>query len=167
MGSGKSTVGAVLAELLGYRFLDLDSEIEKHAGRSIPEIFQAEGEPRFRQIEREVLEQIVGSGGEPAVLALGGGTFIQAANRELLLDRHAITVYLEADFDLLFSRCCNEDGGRPLMLDPERSRKLFEERQPTYRLANAVIQVAGRTPPEIASEIASILGRQARPAVSD
>src|SRR5712692_5563659 len=87
MGSGKTTVGRLLAQQLAWRFVDLDTRIEEHAGLSIAEIFERLGEPAFRQIERELLEQALGQAAEvdpPMVLALGGGTFAQAENVALL-----------------------------------------------------------------------------------
>lgn len=167
MGSGKSTVGEALAELLGWKLVDLDREIVKREGCSIAEIFQSQGEPHFRKIESDVLEQSLRQSRGEVVIALGGGTFIQPCNRELLRQYQAVTVYLDADFDLLLSRCCNDEATRPLLADPERSRRLFEERQPVYQLADSIVQVEGRAPREIAKEIASIIRKRAKPAVSE
>jgi shikimate kinase len=168
MGAGKSTVGARLAELLRWRFVDLDTEIVKREGRSIAEIFRAVGEPEFRRIESAALQSTLRDEASPAVIALGGGTFIQAANRDLLRSNKAIIVYLQADFDLLLARCCVEEGTRPLMQDPAAFRQLFEQRQPAYRLADITIAVAGRSAEEIAFEIASQVEQQnASPAVPE
>lgn len=168
MGAGKTTVGASLAKKLGWRFVDLDAAIEQREGRSIPEIFSADGEPHFRQIESEVLRSIVAGSSGATVIALGGGTFIQPHNRELLHAEGASTVYLEADCDLLHARCSSQDGTRPLLQDPERFRALFEQRQPVYRLADWIVQVADRSADSIADEIAAVLERSAaRPAVSE
>ena len=157
MGSGKSTVGEALAELLNWKFVDLDSEIVRHERLSISEIFRLKGEARFREIETQRFEETFLQMDTPVVVALGGGTFIQPANREILRARRAVTVYLDADFDLLLSRCCQEEPTRPLLQDRKRFRELFDERQATYLLADASVQVAGRTPGEIASEIASMV----------
>lgn len=154
MGAGKSTVGTRLAELLGRRFIDLDTEIVKQEGRSIAEIFTAVGEPRFRQIETAVLQNALRNDAAPAVIALGGGTFIQPGNRALLLDHQAQTIYLEAGFDLIQARCCTEEGTRPLMQDPVKFRDLFEQRRPIYSLADLTIPIADRSADLIAAEIA-------------
>lgn len=168
MGSGKSTVGICLAEMLGWNFADLDAEIEKREGCSIAEIFSRDGEARFREIETEILRETLEDTISPAVIALGGGTFIQSTNREVLQSQGAVTIYLEGDFDLLVSRCGVEEGTRPLMQDMSKFRKLFDERQPIYRSAQVVVQVAGRSPQEIAREIAEkVANLSSRSAVSD
>ena len=168
MGSGKSTVGVCLAELLGWTFADLDSEIEKRERRRISEIFSADGEARFREIEAEVLLETLENAITPAVVALGGGTFIQPPNRDVLHSHGAVTIYLEGEFDLLLSRCGVEEGTRPLMQDMTRFRKLFDERQPIYRLAQVVVQVAGRSPQELAAEIAeNVANLRSRSAVPE
>lgn len=166
MGSGKSTVGECLAKKLGWRFVDLDMAIEKREGRSIADIFRDLGEPPFRRIESELLRYVLQATANPTVIALGGGTFIQSHNREVLRAHNAFTVYLEADFDLLLTRCAAEEGNRPLMQDPVSFRRLFEERQLVYRSAEDVVQVAGKSPREIATEIAVRLG-SVRPVVPE
>lgn len=168
MGSGKSTVGAALAEQLGWGFIDLDAELVRREGRTIAEIFRSESEPRFREMESELLRELLNGTGAPAVIALGGGTFIQSANREAIAACGAMSVYLDGEFELLSSRCGIDEGIRPLMQDPAHFRYLFEQRRPIYRLADVVVSVAGRTPQEIAAEIAThIERRQAQPAVPE
>lgn len=157
MASGKTTVGARLAEKIGWRFVDLDLEIELKEKRTISEIFRIEGEARFREVESQALAEILQHGSSPAVIALGGGTFIQHANRELMRDHGARTLYLEADFEVLFTRGCSQTGTRPLMQDQTRFRELFEERQPIYRSADAVVSVGQHSPEEIASQIAALV----------
>jgi shikimate kinase len=152
MGSGKTTVGRELASLLGWRFVDLDAEIVAREGRSIARIFQSEGEPHFRQIESELLAEVLRSS-PAAVIALGGGTFIQPANRKLLRSHEALIAHLDGDFELLNARCCSEDGVRPLMQDPVHFRNLFEQRRPIYRSAEIVVDIAGKAPQAIAAEI--------------
>jgi shikimate kinase len=168
MGSGKSTVGAVLAEQLGQRFIDLDVELVNREGRTIAEIFRTEGEPRFREMESKLLQRLLAAVDSPAVIALGGGTFIQNANRDVIAAYGAVSVYLDGEFELLLSRCGMEKGTRPLMQDPKHFRDLFEQRRPIYRLADVVVSVTDRTPREIAAEVAAqVERRQARPAVSE
>src|SRR5512136_2261829 len=102
MGSGKTSVGRRLAELLGWTFVDLDEEIEKRAGQSIPEIFRLRGEKHFRSLEREELERECR--GSNTVIALGGGTFCSTENRETIT-RTGISVWLDAPIELLSARC--------------------------------------------------------------
>lgn len=167
MGSGKTTVGRELATLLDRRFIDLDAEIVSRQGRSIADIFRTEGEPRFREIESESLREALRHA-SPAVIALGGGTFVQPTNREILRAHAAVTVHLDGEFELLHARCCAEGGLRPLMQDAVHFRNLFEERRPLYREAEIVIAIENRTPREIAAEIAAQVEHlKGRPAVSE
>jgi shikimate kinase len=152
MGSGKSTVGRELADALGWRFVDLDEEIVRRERRSIAETFRTEGEPGFRRIETHLLLEVLRSPA-PAVIALGGGTFVQTGNREILRSHEALTVHLDAEFDLLNERCCTAAGTRPLMRDPVHFRNLFEQRRSTYRSAEIVIEIADKSPAQIAAEI--------------
>ena len=159
MGSGKTTVGACLAEALGWRFVDLDREIVQREGHSIPEIFRTHGETHFRAIETAVLEQVFREKVGPGVIALGGGTYIQPANRDLLSRHGARTVYLAADSALLLERCGAEQGTRPLMQDIAQFRRLHDERQPVYRSAELTVEIANRTPQQIAAEIAAVVSK--------
>ena len=167
MGSGKTTVGRELATLLGRRFIDLDAQIVEAEGRPIAEIFRSQGEARFREIERESLLRAFAAAGD-AVVALGGGTFIQPKNRQILRSHGAVTVALDGEFEVLHARCCSEEGARPLMQDPVHFRNLFEQRRPLYREAEIVLSIENRSPQEIAAEIvAQVKHLKARPAVSE
>src|ERR1019366_10438686 len=95
MGAGKSSVGRILSKRLGWKFLDLDQEIERGEHQSIANIFLTSGEPHFRQIERQYLERL--SRRSRVVVALGGGTFVDPANRELA-DATGLTVWLKVSF---------------------------------------------------------------------
>src|SRR5579864_9418816 len=95
MGAGKTTVGRALADLLKWRFVDLDSEIESRYGQSIPEIFAARGERRFRELEAEALRSVLEQPTGPAVIALGGGTFVQPENADLLRRVDVRVVFLQ------------------------------------------------------------------------
>ncbi len=168
MGSGKSTVGACLAEQLGWEFVDLDGEIVRDDGRPIADIFRSEGEAHFRQLEHEALARILASRKRPTVIALGGGTFIQDRNRELLGKFTAMTVYLEGEFEVLLARCGAEQGTRPLAQNLDQFQKLHAERQPVYRSAELTIAIGNRSPEEIASEIAAAITEwNSRSAVSE
>jgi shikimate kinase len=158
MGSGKTTIGKLLAAQLAWRFVDLDEEIEKYAGLPIAEIFSRSGEPTFRDIEHECLVRILGSsaGQETSfVLALGGGTFVQPRNVALLRDAGAVVLWLDCPVEELLARCVLMPD-RPLFRDEASFRKLYEERLPFYRQADH--RVAGHADPREAVEKIRALG---------
>lgn len=143
-GGGKSTVGRHLARHLGWRFLDSDSEIEKHIGMSIRSYFEAHGETAFREIEQGVIEGIVASG-EDLILATGGGVVLREANRDTLR-RQATVVYLRSTPEELFRRL-RHDTQRPLLqvADPlKRLRDMYHERDPLYHKTAHYIIDTGR-----------------------
>ena len=150
MGSGKSTVGAQLARALGWPFIDLDATIEAGQGLSVREIFEQAGEAFFRQIERAALTEIIKA--EPAVIALGGGTFVQPLNLDLLHERGGATVWLDCPPEELLIRC---EGitNRPLFRDAASFEQLLRERLPYYQLADFRVSTAGISPEEAAAEI--------------
>lgn len=152
MGSGKTSVGRLVAEALGCPFLDLDEIIVKKAGRSIPEIFQADGEKGFRRLEKDALEKTVAKYAEnTAVLALGGGT-VTVPGAVKLLQEKTLCIYLEADIDTLIARLQGQTEGRPLADENMAAR--LAQREPLYREASHVtIDTAGLTPEEITDEI--------------
>jgi shikimate kinase len=141
MGSGKTTVGRHLAHRLGWSFFDLDHEIEAAEKATIAELFDTRGEPEFRRIESEMLRQHVSSveRGRPAVLALGGGVFVDAANRELIL-QNGIAIWLDCPFDRVQRRVADE-AVRPLARDPQRFAALYESRREIYALADVRIAI--------------------------
>jgi shikimate kinase len=141
MGAGKSTVGRRLAEKLGLPFMDADHEIEAAAGKTIPEIFADHGETYFRDGERKVIARLLESG--PAVLATGGGAYVNPQTRELIRMK-GIAVWLKADLPVLMRRVSRRSN-RPLLQtsDPEAvMRRLIDERYPIY--ANADITIITR-----------------------
>ncbi len=152
MGSGKTSVGRLVADALGCPFLDLDEIIVKKAGRSIPEIFQADGEKGFRRLEKDALEKTVAKYAEnTAVLALGGGT-VTVPGAVKLLQEKTLCIYLEADIDTLIARLQGQTEGRPLADENMAAR--LAQREPLYREASHVtIDTAGLTPEEITDEI--------------
>ena len=131
MGAGKTTVGADVAHRLGRRFLDLDRELERSQGRSIPDLFEERGEPEFRKLEAQAAVAALRSR-TPTVIALGGGA-VGAREIRRALREHALTVHLRVDPETAWAR--SRGGGRPLARDEHRFRSLFEERQPLYREA--------------------------------
>lgn len=150
MGSGKSTVGSLLAERLGLPFVDTDQEIEYRVGKSVAQVFASETEQWFRQLEGDVIAEILD--GPEAVVALGGGALGDPATCAAL--EWTTVVFLATEFSTILSRL-RDDESRPLWNtgDP---RALYEERQESYRrVANLVVSTDGRTPEEIADEIAA------------
>jgi shikimate kinase/3-dehydroquinate synthase len=137
MGAGKTTLGAEAAERLGRPFLDVDRELEKSIGRSLPTVFEELGEAQFRVLEAEkTLEAL--SGGPTALLALGGGAVTSAQVRAVLRER-ALTVLVDVDVETAWAR--TRDSARPLARDETRFNALYAERQPLYReCADAVTQ---------------------------
>ena len=152
MGSGKTSVGRIVADALGCPFLDLDELIVKKAGRSIPAIFEADGERGFRRLEKQVLEQTVAKYAEStAVLALGGGT-VTIPGAIGLLQKNTLCIYLQADVETLRAHLEGQKDGRPLAGEGWEER--LSERLPLYqKAAHITIDTVGLTPEEIADEI--------------
>jgi len=165
MGAGKTCIGRALASLLGWTFIDLDHEIETNQERPIRDIFRLEGEPRFRELESQTLGRILRQVTASTVIALGGGTFIQAANAQLLREAGARVVLLETPIELMLQRCGfslhpSPDNLRPLASHPAAFRALYAERLPQYRKADLTVETAGRMDEENAREIADRLQLQ-------
>lgn len=157
MGSGKTTVGEELAQLTGWRFIDLDQCICQRAGRSIPEIFAGEGEGAFRTLETDALRSLREVSG--CIIATGGGAVGQAENWSLMRSLGP-TVFLDVSWQNLVSRI-SAQGGRPLANGQdgwELVRKLLEERLPLYTRADFRIDCGTGRPAEIAEKIARQLG---------
>jgi len=162
MGAGKTSVGRELAALLGWGFCDLDQEIELQQKLPIREIFQLHGELRFREIEAETLRATLEQASAPTVIALGGGTFIQDRNAELLRRCGAHVVFLETPMKQLLRRCrvatqSSAENLRPLAADPDAFRELYAQRLPHYRAAQITVRTRGKTIEDIARAIASSL----------
>ena len=150
MGAGKSCIGRRLAALLGLKFVDADTEIERAAGCTIEEIFERHGEAAFRDGERRVIERLLGQAVQ--VLATGGGSFMDPKTRAAIHGR-AISVWLRADLDLLLKRTGRRNN-RPLLKrgDPRAILEgLMAERYPVYGQADIVVDSADG-PPEVTVE---------------
>lgn len=157
MGSGKSTIGRGLADLLDKKFRDTDHEIEARTGAGIPLIFEIEGEAGFRRREAAVLDEL--TRGHDLVLATGGGAVLSEANRRVLRER-GVVVYLRAPLEELLRRT-RRDRRRPLLQKGDRRHTLEEilrAREPLYRAtADLVVETARRAPLSVAREIAKKL----------
>ncbi len=136
MACGKTTVGEMVADELGWSFLDIDHEIEKRENTTIAKIFSTRGEPEFRRIESEVLNSCVRlvQRGRPSVMALGGGAFSQKSNLELL-EENGVSVWLECPLEILRRRI-DDPSTRPLARDPQTFAELYELRSHSYERAD-------------------------------
>jgi shikimate kinase len=158
MGAGKTSVGRILAERIGWQFLDLDDHLEARAGSSIASLFETHGEEHFRRIESSALVNALAR--PNTVLALGGGTPEQLTNR-LLLEQTpgTLVVFLDAPFETLFDRCmlqsfASPDHIRPVLASPVEAESRFRTRQPHYRrLARITIATADLSPAEVAEQL--------------
>ncbi len=157
MGSGKSTLGRLLARALECDLVDLDRAIVGRAGKEIPEIFAQCGEEAFRDLEHEALLEAL-DGGPPRVVACGGGVVIRPQNRALL--RGVTTVFLREETDILHRR--TRGPGRPLRAaSREEFESRYRERLPLYReVADVEIGVDGREPAQVAEEVLGCLSRR-------
>ena len=153
MGAGKSTIGRRLAQRLRLPFVDADTEIETAAGMPIAEMFARYGEPYFRDGERRVIARLID--GKPKVIATGGGAFVNAETRALILGE-ATAVWLDADIDVLVERVRRRDS-RPLLKDRDPRdvlRELARARNPIYAQAHIRIP-SNRAPHDVT--VAAIL----------
>jgi len=136
--AGKSTIGRRLSLRLRLPFLDADTEIEAAAGMSIPDIFEARGEPDFRDGEARVIARLLDSG--PGVIATGGGAFMREETRHRIRDK-AVSIWLKADADIIMRRV-RRRADRPLLqtADPEATvGRLIREREPVYQHADLTV----------------------------
>lgn len=157
MGAGKTAVGRTLAAQLGVTFRDSDHEIEQAANMTIAEIFARDGEPFFRRKESQVIERLLE--GEPGILSTGGGAFLAPGNREMI-SRMGVSVWLNADLELLWERVRHKDT-RPLLktADPKGTlRSLYEARVPIYSQADVqVVSVPGMSLDQMARRVSAKL----------
>ena len=155
MGCGKTTVGSELAAELGYVFVDLDDLVIASAGMTIAELIERRGEPEFRAIETRELTQI--SSGQKTVIALGGGAYVSAENREIV-EGTGISVWLDAPFELCWERIVADTVIRPLAPGREIAEARFESRRDVYSQSAVRVRVeASKSVRELAREIISHL----------
>jgi shikimate kinase len=165
MGAGKSSIGRRLAQRLDLDFVDADTEIERAAGCTIEEIFARFGEPAFRDGERRVIVRLL-EDRPPIVLATGGGAFMDPETRAAIR-RHAVSIWLRADLDVLLRRVARRSN-RPLLKqgDPrEVLTRLIQLRHPVYAEADLVVD-SDDSPPEVTVEKVVAALRQRLPAAA-
>jgi shikimate kinase len=165
MGSGKTTVGRLVAERLGSGFADTDEEVESFAGISVPEMFERDGEAAFRRAETEALETLLARSGS-RVVAVGGGAVLSEANREAIR-RQATVIWLRATVGTLTDRVGSGEG-RPLLVSRTeagsgrqwaRLEELNDERCPLYEtMADLVVDTDGLSAEEVADAVVSAAG---------
>jgi len=163
MGSGKSTIGKLLANKLQFRFIDLDQYIEKQEEDTIPNIFKNKGEIYFRKKEHQYLKEVLAFK-KDVILSLGGGTPCFAGNMDIVKKVGASSIYLKLSIPTIVKRLAPEKAGRPLIAHIEKEEDLVEfigkhlfERSYYYNQAERVISVDDETPEQITDLIFSML----------
>lgn len=152
MGSGKTTVGPLLAARLGWSFIDVDDMIEAEACMTIAEIFARHGEAAFRERERETITRLAAS--DSLVLALGGGAIENEATRSLLLTSPGtLLVHLEVELATTLKRRQGTEQTRPILADQANLATRYQRRLPLYRMAHVTIPVDALTPDEAVEAI--------------
>jgi shikimate kinase len=152
MGAGKSTVGPLLADILGWKFFDADEVLERHSGYTIADLFSSHGEEGFRRLEESTVAELLKF--DHTVIALGGGAIESASTRSLLASRTDLcTAFLDGPLETLLERCKQSNTVRPLLQNHEGIRSRYAKRLPHYRLATITVWTEGLTPQMIAREI--------------
>ena len=155
MGTGKTTVGKLIADRLGWRFADTDKLIEARTGRTIPDIFRQDGEPAFRILEAALCAEV--SAWRHSVIATGGGVWMNLANREKL-SASGFVVCLHAPLEQIEARL-DADRSRPLLEGPDRHqriRELMDMRQAAYTTIPHTVYTEGQTPYAICEKIIAL-----------
>ena len=154
MGSGKSSVGRILAERLGYELVDTDALLEEQAGAPIARIFREQGEPAFRALESEVLAALADR--KRSVIATGGGAPAHPPNREFFT-RGDVVFHLRVSLEAARQRT-GENADRPLLAQqPDAVRRLYQGRQRVYEELGQSLDTDGKTPDAVAEEIMRLL----------
>ncbi len=157
MGSGKSTVGPLVAQRLGWRFLDADDVFEAEAGMTIAEFFARHGEPAFRDREHATIARLATA--DALVLALGGGAIERDATRDLLLNSPGtLLVHLEVTLATTLTRCRGTEHTRPILADQPNLEARYQRRLPLYRAAHVTVLVDTLTPAQVTNAILAAAG---------
>jgi shikimate kinase len=152
MGTGKSSVGRLVAEQLHFAFLDTDTVIEARAGKSIVKIFADDGEAAFRQLEQKIVKELAQR--DRTVISTGGGLVVNPENMASL-KQHALVVCLWASPEGIYTRV-KDQNHRPLLQEPEpldKIRRLLAERAPFYKQADVLLNTEIRSPREVAQQV--------------
>ena len=157
MGCGKTWVARELARRLNLEMIDLDEVITEREGRSPAHIIVEDGETGFRAIESEVLRGLLETKAE-GVIALGGGAWIEEANRELIHQYEWLSVWLDAPFETCWGRIEASGDDRPLGKTKEQAQALFDHRRPIYKLADVHMVVADDSVNDLVDRIAGFAG---------
>lgn len=156
MGAGKTATGRVVARRLGRDFVDLDDAVEGQLRLSIREIFESLGEGPFRQAETAELGKTAMM--SDLVVATGGGVFSDPANRSLIEEAEAVSIFLDPPWEAICSRLDEKDRARPNWIDDRQARALFVKRRPDYLLADIHLELTGaETPVDVADMVRSAL----------
>jgi shikimate kinase len=157
MGSGKSTVGPLVAARLGWRFIDVDNVIEAETGTTIAQLFALHGEAAFREREHATIARL--ASGDGLVLALGGGAIEREATRNLLLTAPGtLLIHLEVALGTSLARCNGTEDIRPVLADQANLAARYARRLPLYRTAHVSITVDALTPEQVADAILQAAG---------
>jgi len=159
MGSGKSTVGPLVAKRLGWGFTDVDEVIEAEAGTTIAELFARHGEAQFREREHATIARL--AAGEALVLALGGGAIEHPVTRALLVGgAGTLLVHLEVELATTLARCSGTEHTRPILAEQANLANRYERRLPLYREAHVSIAVDALTPEQVVERIVTAAERK-------
>ena len=154
MCSGKSTIGELLAEKFGLKFVDIDREIEREERKKIRDIFSQEGEAYFRKLEREKIQELSKKKG--LVVSTGGGLGADLENMNLM-KKTGVVIWFKVSLEEVKKRC-GKDTERPILqISEEELKELFKDREEIYRLADITVEVDGKKPEEILRELEFLL----------
>lgn len=158
MGSGKTTVGKLIAEKLKFNFIDTDELIEKQENKKISDIFAENGEEYFRKVEQDIVKTIAGQ--ENQVISTGGGIVKNIQNIQNLKE-NGVLFYLSASSSVLYERLKSEKANRPLLKTEnllETISNLLNEREEKYKMADFIINTEDKSPKDISEEIIALIG---------